>query len=78
MYFDRCECTQDGYTGRFCQICETCKTQCAQMRPCVECLAFGNSELLINPQSGENLKQEIKTNCSQSCPFIYDEDVLNK
>jgi len=39
---DRCVCEASGwYSGTYCETCDTCKTVCAQLRPCVECLAYG-------------------------------------
>lgn len=78
----KCECGQcvcdDFFGGEFCGICETCQTQCAQLRPCVECLAFGSPDLLLNPKDQDEHKQEIIANCSQFCPFYYQELIFNE
>ena len=42
---DRCICTEDGYSGEFCEICVTCDDQCDALRPCFECVAFENPSL---------------------------------
>ena len=77
-----CQCGQcvcnDFFGGEFCEVCETCQTQCAQLRPCVECLAFGSPDLLINPKDQEEYKQAIAGNCSQFCPFNYQELIFNE
>jgi len=68
----------DFFGGEFCGFCETCQTQCAQLRPCVECLAFGSPDLLLNPKDQDEHKQEIIANCSQFCPFYYQELIFNE
>lgn len=70
---DKCQCTQDGYSGKYCEKCETCPQKCRQLRPCVECVAFGDPHLLINPQSSTEEQNKTRAECRKSCPFIYDE-----
>ena len=59
------------FAGKFCQVCETCQNQCTQLRPCVECLAFNSSKLLINPNSTSEEKRDIQANCREHCPLEY-------
>ena len=60
------------FTGEFCEVCETCQNQCTQLRPCVECLAFNSSKLLINQETMSPEEQrEIRESCAQRCPLNY-------
>ena len=60
------------FTGEFCEVCETCQNQCTQLRPCVECLAFNSSKLLINQETmGSEEQREIRESCAQRCPLNY-------
>ena len=61
------------YTGNFCEKCETCQTQCEQMRPCVECLAFGSPDRLDIDIDNTTTQNEIRESCQAICPFNYDE-----
>lgn len=68
---NRCICTEDGYRGEFCEKCETCKSECDRLRPCVECLAFEDASLLMGPGASNETRAELQANCP--CPFLYTE-----
>ena len=54
---DRCHCTEDGYSGEFCEICVTCDDQCDKLRPCFECVAFENPSLFRQtPENGDAVR----------------------
>lgn len=57
----RCTCNQEGnttYTGRYCEDCLSCGTgKCKKLKPCVQCVYFGNGPLKDNcecERSSEN------------------------
>ena len=65
-----------AHTGEFCEVCETCQNQCKRLKPCVECLAFNSSKLLINSETmSSEEKSQIEANCSERCPLKYFEFV---
>ena len=66
---DRCVCTAEWYTGEFCEVCETCQSICLNLKPCVECLAFGE-ELPYDEDEGSGGLVSNR-NCSDLCPFEY-------
>jgi len=55
----QCRCTetaQGRYSGKYCEDCPTCETDCPQSRDCVECLVFKAGPL--------------KESCSSSCGHV--------
>lgn len=46
---NRCVCgtTEDGqpYTGKYCELCPTCKSQCEKLKDCVRCRAYQTGPL---------------------------------
>ncbi|KAG8227222.1 hypothetical protein J437_LFUL003428 [Ladona fulva] len=67
-----CICKEDGenrYSGKYCQECPTCRVECEELGPCVECHVFGSS---LSP------KADTKEKCEKCNIFIEVVDVLQR
>ncbi len=73
----RCICTDDGFSGEFCETCETCQSVCQELRPCAECAYFAKGDLIPNGISEETVRQ-VSANCSSGqtdeCPYKFWEE----
>ena len=69
---NRCYCTTDRYSGEFCEVCETCQTVCQELKPCVECRAFQDGDLIDGLYETEEERLLLIKNCTETlCNFTY-------
>ena len=75
---NRCVCgsTEDGqpYTGKHCELCPTCKSQCEKLKDCVRCKVFQTGPLEKNECATDSLESICDFQVYMTDDFHIDKD----